>query len=133
MTGQVQALLRMLPYIPKAIITGNVNYIDKTIQQALIPRSLLLILIPLFALITTLLFFLIPSFFILHSSFFFLKWWCLFLLLCIALFIAIPSPLRNKTIFSKMLSLPRLAWKMLKNLLHIRTSNKEFTHTTHTQ
>ena len=133
MTGQVQALLRMLSYIPKAIITGNLNYIDKTIQQALIPRSLLLVLIPLFALITTLLFFLIPSFSTLHSSFFILKWWSLFLLLCIALFIAIPRPLRNKAIFSKMLSLPRLAWKMFKNLLHIRTSNKEFIHTTHNQ
>ena len=28
MTGQVQALSRMLPYIPKAIVTLNINYID---------------------------------------------------------------------------------------------------------
>ena len=49
MTGQIQAFLCMLPYIPKAIITGNINYIDKTIQQALIPRSILLAIIPLFS------------------------------------------------------------------------------------
>ena len=53
MTGQVQALCQMLPYIPKAIITGNINYIDKTIQQALIPRSILLALIPLLCVIAT--------------------------------------------------------------------------------
>jgi cellulose synthase/poly-beta-1,6-N-acetylglucosamine synthase-like glycosyltransferase len=129
MTGQVQTLLRMLPYIPKAIITGNINYIDKTIQQALIPRSILLILIPLFILITTLIAYLSP----LTSYLSPMRWCLLLILLCIALFIAIPRPLRNKTIFSKIFSLPRLAWKMLKNLLHIRTSNKEFIHTTHNQ
>ena len=50
MTGQVQALIHMLPYIPKAIMNGNINYIDKTIQQALIPRSILLVIIPKFCL-----------------------------------------------------------------------------------
>ena len=54
MTGQVQALFHMLPYIPKAIITGNINYIDKTIQQALIPRSILLVLTPMLCIIATL-------------------------------------------------------------------------------
>ena len=129
MTGQIQTLIHMLPDLPKAIITGNINYIDKTIQQTLIPRSILLILVPLFALIATL--FTIFSSFTLHSSF--LRWWGLFILLCIALFIAIPRPLRNKAIFSKIMSLPLLVWRMLKNLLHIRTSNKEFIHTTHNQ
>ena len=32
MTGQVQAFFQMLPDIPMAIILGNINYIDKTIQ-----------------------------------------------------------------------------------------------------
>ena len=44
MTGQVQSLLMMLPYLPTAIKTGNIHYIDKTMQQALIPRSILLVL-----------------------------------------------------------------------------------------
>ena len=41
MTAQVQSLLSNLPKIPKAILHGKVNFIDKTIQQALIPRSIL--------------------------------------------------------------------------------------------
>ena len=123
MTGQVQTLIHMLPDLPKAIITGNINYIDKTIQQALIPRSILLILIPIFALLATL--------FTFHFSFFTLKWWGLFALLCAAIFMAIPSPMRNKAVFGKITSLPYLVWKMLKNFRDIRTSNKDFIHTTH--
>lgn len=127
MTGQVQTLLRMLPYIPKALFTGNINYIDKTIQQALIPRSILLILITLFTLLATLLTLVRPF------SIQVIKWWGLLILLCVALFMAIPRSLRNKAIIGKISSLPLLVWKMLKNLFHIRTSNKEFIHTTHNQ
>ena len=45
MTAQVQSLLSNLPKIPKAIIHGKINFIDKTIQQALIPRSILIVLL----------------------------------------------------------------------------------------
>ena len=44
MTAQIQSLVSLLPYIPKAVITGNIDFIDKTIQQALIPRSMLIVL-----------------------------------------------------------------------------------------
>lgn len=127
MTGQVQALCQMLPYIPKAIITGNINYIDKTIQQALIPRSILLALIPLLCVIAT------TSSYIFHlpSSIFHLKWWCLFVALCIALYFAIPKQMRQQSLFSKLLSLPILVWKMLLNIIKIDHLNKEFIHTTH--
>jgi cellulose synthase/poly-beta-1,6-N-acetylglucosamine synthase-like glycosyltransferase len=129
MTGQVQALFRMLPYIPKAVITGNINYIDKTIQQALIPRSILLVLIPVF----TLLAFVGGMFSILSSQFAGIKWLCLFIALVLAIIIAIPSRLRTKAIFTKAFALPHLVWRMLTNLLHIKPSNKEFLHTTHQQ
>ena len=127
MTGQVQALCQMLPYIPKAIITGNINYIDKTIQQALIPRSILLALIPLLCVIAT------TSSYIFHlpSSIFHLKWWCLFVALCIALYFAIPKQMRQQSLFSKLLSLPILVWKMILNIMKIDHNNKEFIHTTH--
>ena len=134
MTGQVQALFRMLPYLPKAIITGNINYIDKTIQQALIPRSILLVLIPMLCIIATLTSYLIhqPSSISPHPSpFFHLKWWCLFIALCIALYLAIPKQMRQQSLFSKFLSLPILAWKMIQNILVIDRNNKEFIHTTH--
>ena len=120
MTGQVQALFCMLPYIPKAIVTGNINYIDKAIQQALIPRSILLFLIPVFSLI---LFCIAPVWS--------LKWWILFLVLCLSLYIAIPSQMRNSAVFGKLSSFPALALKMLKNLFNLNKSNKDFLHTTH--
>ena len=127
MTGQVQALFRMLPYIPKAIITGNINYIDKTIQQALIPRSILLVLTPILCIIATL----TSSIFPLPSSIFHLKWWCLFIAFCFALYFAIPKQMRQQSLFSKLLSLPILVWKMILNIMKIDHKNKEFIHTSH--
>ena len=129
MTGQVQALFRMLPFIPKAIVTGNINYIDKTIQQALIPRSILLVLIPFLTLVSLLAFFFLP----LPSYIFPLKWFILLILLVAAILIAIPAPLRTRALFDKLLTLPQLVWRMLMNLLNINPSNKEFIHTTHRQ
>ena len=120
LNGQLQTLLIMMPNIPHAFTTGNINYIDKTIQQALIPRSILLVMIPLFSLIMLCL-----------APVWSLKWWILFLVLCLSLYIAIPSQMRNSTVFGKLSSFPTLATKMLKNLLHLNKNNKEFLHTSH--
>ena len=122
MTGQVQALFRMLPHIPQAVVTLNVNYIDKTIQQALIPRSILLALLPLFTILSL-------AFF--RFSLFTLLWLLVLLLLVAAILMAIPAPLRNKALLSKALSLPLLIWRMIKNLCHINIGNKDFLHTEH--
>ena len=120
LNGQLQTLLIMLPNIPHAITTGNINYIDKTIQQALIPRSILLVMIPLFSLIM-----------LCVAPVWSLKWWILFLVLCLSLYISIPSQMRNSTVFGKLSSFPALALKMLKNLFHLNKNNKEFLHTSH--
>jgi len=120
LNGQLQTLLIMLPNIHHAIASGNINYIDKTIQQALIPRSILLVLIPIFSLIMLLL-----------APVWSIKWWALFLVLCISLYIAIPARMRNSTVFGKLTSFPRLALKMLKNLFRLNKNNKDFLHTTH--
>lgn len=134
MTGQVQALYQMLPYIPKAIITGNINYIDKTIQQALIPRSILLVLTPIVCIIATLISSIIPltsSLFPLPSYIFSLKWWFLYIAFCIALYFAIPKHMRRQSLFSKFITFPALVWKMLLNILKIDHMNREFIHTIH--
>ena len=120
LNGQLQSLLIMLPNIPHAIATININYIDKAIQQALIPRSILLVMIPLFSLIMLCL-----------APVWSLKWWILFLVLCLSLYIAIPRQMRNSAVFGKLSSFPALALKMLKNLLHLNKNNKDFLHTTH--
>ena len=127
MTGQVQAFFRMLPHIPKAVITGNINYIDKTIQQTLIPRSILLVLIPFLTLVSLFAFYILP----LSSYIFPIKWLSLLILLVAAILIAIPTPLRTRALFGKLITLPQLVWRMLTNVLHIQSSNKKFIHTTH--
>ena len=120
MTGQMQSFRRMLPNIPRALLTGNIDYIDKTIQQMLIPRSILLTVVPLMAMILTCL-----------NPLWSLKWWGLLAALCAAVYVAIPAPLRTCRLFSKVGALPRLTGYMLKNLLQIDMGNKDFIHTTH--
>ena len=120
MTAQIQCLLSMMPYLPHAIRTGNINYIDKTLQQALIPRSMLLVLITVMALAT---------FFVMLS--WSMKWWGLLLLLALSLIIAIPSQLRTFKLLKGLLRMPQLVWRMLCNVIHIDTKNTDFIHTTH--
>lgn len=119
MTAQVQSLFSQLPQIPKAIVHGNINFVDKTIQQALIPRSILIVLLGGISLLMT---FIFPVWA--------LKWWLLFALLALALFIALPSQIRFGS-FKKVLALPGLVFRMLKNILHIDHKNTDFIHTEH--
>ena len=119
MTAQIQSLLSMLPKIPHAILHGNVNFVDKTIQQALIPRSMLIMLLGMMSVLTTLV---VPVWCE--------KWWILFACLAIALLIAIPAPLRIRS-FGKALAIPGLVLRMIKNILHIDHKNTDFIHTQH--
>lgn len=119
MTAQVQSLLSNLPKIPEAIIHGKINFVDKTIQQALIPRSILIVLLAGISILMTIF---MPSWCE--------KWWIIFALLAIALFIAIPKQLRFRS-FGKVLAIPGLVLRMLKNLLHIDHKNTDFIHTQH--
>jgi hypothetical protein len=61
----------------------------------------------------------------------YVKWWCLFLAICVALYIATPQQLRSHSVFGQILSLPALVWKMAMNLLKIDRKNTDFIHTTH--
>ncbi|UKK49076.1 glycosyltransferase [Prevotella sp. E9-3] len=122
MTGQVQSLISMLPHLPQAIIHGNVNYIDKTIQQALIPRSLLLVIIPF---ISLLILFISPIWSI--------KWWALLASLILSISIAIPSKLRNKSLWGKLISFPKLVWRMAANVFQINHKDTSFIHTSHSK
>ena len=119
MTAQVQSLLSNLPKIPGAIVHGKINFVDKTIQQALIPRSILIVLLAGISILMTIF---MPSWCE--------KWWTLFALLAISLFIALPRQLRYRS-FAKVLAIPGLVLRMLKNLLHIDRKNTDFIHTQH--
>ncbi len=120
MTAQIQSLFNLLPYIPRAISTMNLDFIDKTIQQALIPRSMLVVITLAMSLLMTVV-----------SAIWSIKWWCLFLGTCIALYLATPKQLRKHSIFGKILSLPKLVWKMVLNILKIDRKNTDFIHTSH--
>ena len=124
MTAQIQSLFSLLPFIPRAIMTGNIDFIDKTVQQALIPRSMLVVATFGMSILMT-----IVS--LIFSLYWYIKWWCLFLAICIALYIATPKQLRSHSVFGKILSLPTLVWKMILNLLKIDRKNTDFIHTTH--
>ena len=119
MTAQIQSLLSNLPMIPRAIFHGKINYVDKTIQQALIPRSILIVLLAGISIFMTIF---MPTWCE--------KWWVLFALLGLSLFIAIPRQLRFCS-FAKVLAIPGLVLRMLKNLLHLDRKNTDFIHTQH--
>lgn len=119
MTAQVQSLLSNLPKVPKALLHGNINFVDKTIQQALIPRSILIVLLGVISVFLTIT---VPEWCE--------KWWILFAMLGLSLYIAIPSPLRLNS-FKKILAIPSLVFKMLKNIFHIDRNNTDFIHTQH--
>lgn len=125
MTAQIQSLFNLLPYIPNAIATFNLDLIDKTIQQALIPRSMLVVA-------TFGIAFLMTPISLFFDNYWYIKWWCLFLAICIALYIATPKQLRRHSVFGKILSLPLLVWKMVLNILKIERKNTDFIHTEHT-
>lgn len=124
MTAQIQSLFMQLPHLPYAIRTGNIDYINKTIQQALIPRSMLVVGAFVVCIFMTI-------FSLLLSLSWYIKWWCLFLAICISLYLAIPKQLRSQTVFGKILSVPALVWKMVLNIPKISRRNTDFIHTTH--
>ena len=119
MTAQVQSLLSNLPKIPSAIVHGKINFIDKTIQQALIPRSILIVLLAGISILMTVI---VPEWCE--------KWWILLGLLAFALFIALPHQLRFQS-FAKVFAIPGLVLRMLKNILHMDRKNTDFIHTEH--
>ena len=124
MTAQIQSLFSLLPYVPKAILDGNIDYIDKTFQQALIPRSMLVVGAFGMAFMMTL-------FCLIFDLNWYIKWWLLFLFICLSLYVSTPKQLRSHSVFGKILSLPKLVWKMVLNILKIDRKNTDFIHTTH--
>lgn len=119
MTAQVQSLISQLPKVPQALLHGNINFVDKVIQQALIPRSILIVLLGGISVLMTIV---VPDWCE--------KWWILFALLALSLFVAIPAPLRMQS-FKKVMAIPNLVFKMLKNILNIDCKNTDFIHTEH--
>lgn len=124
MTAQIQSLFMQLPHLPYAIRTGNIDYINKTIQQALIPRSMLVVGAFVWSIFMTI-------FSLAFSNYWYIKWWCLFLTICISLYLAIPKQLRSHTVFGKIFSVFTLVWRMVQNVPKINRKSNDFIHTQH--
>lgn len=120
MSAQIHSLLSLTRDLHIAIMHFNINYIDKTLQQMLIPRSMLLVGTFLWSVVMTAV---VPVWAA--------KWWMLFALTVLAMFTAIPRKMRSHSLVKLITHLPRLTFKMLVNLRHIDSKNREFIHTTH--
>lgn len=120
MSAQFNCLLSMMRNLPISIVQLNVNYIDKTIQQMLIPRSMLLV--------GTFVWALLMSVFEMSWAY---KWWVLFAMTSLSLWISIPRKMRNGGLAQLITHLPRLTWRMMSNIRHIDSENREFIHTSH--
>ena len=120
MSGQVQSLIAMLPHLLTAIKTSNIGYINKTLQEMLIPRSILTISLFLITIVYTII-----------EPFGSIKWWILLLLTCISLVISTPSYLRKRSVFNKLYMFPILAYRMISNLFSLDYKSNNFIHTIH--
>ena len=120
MSAQVNCFLSMLRHLPEAFVRLNVNYVDKTVQQMLVPRSMLLLFLLFMSLVMSA-----------AAPWWSIKWWSLLVLTGLSLFLAIPARLRTKAVFSKVGTLLRLSIKMARNVRHIDHKNEDFIHTDH--
>ena len=120
MSAQVNCFLSMLRHLPEAFVRLNVNYVDKTVQQMLVPRSMLLLFLLFMSLVMSA-----------AAPWWSIKWWSLLVLTGLSLFLAIPARLRTKSVFSKVGTLLRLSIKMAHNVRHIDHKNEDFIHTDH--
>ena len=79
MATQLFLALKMGSNLPSALLHGNRDYLLKTIQTFILPRSILIAVLSTISLICSII-----------SPFSSVKWWILFILLTLSLYIAIP-------------------------------------------
>lgn len=118
LAAQFYALGKALRWLPKAVQTCNIDYIDKVIQWMMPPRVVLLGLSFCLAFLVSFISFTVA-----------LKWWFIFLLCLLALGIAIPLSLMKGITFSSLLKLPSLFILMVLNFFRTKGAVKSFIHT----
>ena len=130
--AQFGAFRTSLPYVPKALLQGNIDYLDKVCQWMLPPR--LVQLAQVFGL--TVLFTIISIVWSVQGSGnewrMAIKWWILSILQIAAMIL----PLSKEQLFTPQLGkaimkVPSLAITMIGNLFKLKGANKKFIHTEH--
>ena len=115
--AQFDLLRKGLPYLPKALASGNLDYCDKIFQWLIPPRMLLIGLPILFG---------IMMLFINWT--YSIKWWVLLFLLMAALSMAMPDELYTASFKKALRKLPLLFLLTVMNLFRLRGVNKKFIH-----
>ncbi|WP_455637582.1 glycosyltransferase [Parabacteroides sp.] len=120
LSAQIHYLGRFIGDVPAALLKGNWDFCDKVFQQMSIPRILLLGMT-----------FVISLFLSFVAGGLAIKWWILFVVLIVALLLAIPSSLFSKQLVVALFELPYSFLLMLRNLFRLKGANKKFIHTSH--
>ena len=122
MATQLFLALKMGSNLPSALLHGNRDYLLKTIQTFILPRSILIAVLSTISLICSII-----------SPFSSVKWWILFILLTLSLYIAIPPDMRHKYAGKIIKQLPYFTIIMTLNLFHLKGMANKFIHTQHGQ
>lgn len=124
----------ILPALLKLFTRGNIDFFNKSIQMALLPRVLLIGLTFIFAIIALLLHLLNAPEWLSQIWYPGLAYWMgMFGVVLIAVIAAIPRKFYNFKTFQAVLSLPKGFLLMAKSLITIGGANKKFIHTQHGQ
>ena len=115
--AQFDLLKKGLPYLPKAITSGNLDYCDK-IFQWLIPPRMLLIGLPI----------LFGSMMLFLDWTRSIKWWVVLFMLIMAFSVAMPDELYTTSFKKALRKLPLLFLFTVINLFRLRGVNKKFIH-----
>lgn len=106
--------------VPQAILKGNGDYLLKAFQSIIPPRSILMALLFMLAILTPLIPFLSCE-----------KWWVLLIALLAGMYIAIPTSMRNKQLYQALKEVPYFVCSMVVNLFRSKGASKKFIHTSH--
>ncbi len=120
LAAQYGSLWDALPYLPKELLRGNIDFVDKVFQWAMLPRVILIFL--------TFVLSVLSMFVGLSLS---IKWWSLCVLLGVAMIAGIPSELMNRKLLKAVLQLPAIVFIMVGNMFRLKGAYKKFIHTEH--
>ncbi len=109
---------RVFKDLPRAILSGNIDYSDKLIQWMLPPRLILFVGIIVMGSIMQIIDWPLA-----------LKWWALFLIMGVTLCLAIPDKLVDDRFKKSINKLPLLFIMMVVNLFRMKGMNKKFVNT----
>lgn len=116
---QFTSLGRSIIDFPKALFQGNFDYCNKILHWMILPRSVMLLLLPLISLVV--------SFINIYVS---IKWWVITWIFYAIIIAVIPSYLCNKKLLKALAKVPVMAFLMCLNFLKLR-EGKKFIHTEH--